>query len=112
MNPDTVSGFKSRHDVLARLLPYHIFAEPEPPQAAVEKGLCTTPLCVVVMVFVLLCVCVCAYMWTGINDMYYTDYARGDNMCCYAVYLPKTTDLIIATDFFVSDMIFTRNAKC
>lgn len=38
MNPDTLSGFKSHHDVLARLLPYHIYAEPEPPAAAVEKG--------------------------------------------------------------------------
>lgn len=38
LNPDTVASFKSHHDILARLLPYHIYAEPEPPEAAVEKG--------------------------------------------------------------------------
>ena len=38
LTPDTVSSFKSYHDILARLLPYHIYAEPEPPAAAVEQG--------------------------------------------------------------------------
>lgn len=38
LSPDTVSPFRSQHDVLARLLPYHVYAEPEPPAAAVEKG--------------------------------------------------------------------------
>ena len=38
LSPDTVTPFRSHHDILARLLPYHVFAEPEPPPAAVEKG--------------------------------------------------------------------------
>ena len=37
-NPDTLNAFRSQNDVLARLLPYHVYAEPEPPPAAVEKG--------------------------------------------------------------------------
>ena len=42
LNPDTVTPFRSHHDILARLLPYHVYAEPEPPPAAVEKGMCTS----------------------------------------------------------------------
>ena len=38
LNPDTVTPFRNHHDILARLLPYHVYAEPEPPPAAVEKG--------------------------------------------------------------------------
>ena len=38
LKPDTSSSFKSQQDILARLLPYHIYAEPEAPPAAVEKG--------------------------------------------------------------------------
>lgn len=38
LNPDTITPFRSHHDILARLLPYHVYAEPEPPPAAVEKG--------------------------------------------------------------------------
>lgn len=39
LQPDTVTPFRSQHDILARLLPYHVYAEPEPPPAAVEKGI-------------------------------------------------------------------------
>ena len=42
LGPDTVTPFRSQHDILARLLPYHVYAEPEPPAAAVEKGEPTT----------------------------------------------------------------------
>ena len=38
LTPDTVTPFNSKQDVLARLLPYHVYAESEPPPAAVEKG--------------------------------------------------------------------------
>ena len=38
LHPDTVTPFRSHQEVLARLLPYHIWAEPEPPPAAIEKG--------------------------------------------------------------------------
>lgn len=38
LQPDVVTPFRSQQDVLARLLPYHIWAEPEPPPAAIEKG--------------------------------------------------------------------------
>ena len=38
INPDTINAFRSHNDILARLLPYHLYAEPEPPPAAVEKG--------------------------------------------------------------------------
>ena len=42
LNPDTINSFRSQHDILARLLPYHLYSEPEPPPAAVEKGLYST----------------------------------------------------------------------
>ena len=70
LSPDTLTPFRSHHDVLARLLPYHIYAEPEPPPAAVEKGLES---CAFVYVLVqlwfevcrdafILCVCVCVQL--------------------------------------------------
>jgi len=37
-SPDVLTPFRSHGDMLARLLPYHLYAEPEPPPAAVEKG--------------------------------------------------------------------------
>lgn len=36
--PDCLSAFGSRQDTLARLLPYHLCAEPEPPPTAIEKA--------------------------------------------------------------------------
>ena len=40
LTPDSATPFNSKQDVLARLLPYHVYAESEPPPAAVEKGVC------------------------------------------------------------------------
>lgn len=39
MAPDNHTPFKSLHDVIARLLPYHMWSEAEPPPGAIEKGL-------------------------------------------------------------------------
>lgn len=36
--PDTTTSFANKQDVLSRLLPYHVYAQCEPPVAAVEKG--------------------------------------------------------------------------
>lgn len=38
LRPDTHTPFKSLHDVIARLLPYHMWSEAEPPPGALEKG--------------------------------------------------------------------------
>lgn len=38
MAPDCHTPFKSLHDVIARLLPYHMWSEAEPPPGAIEKG--------------------------------------------------------------------------
>ncbi len=38
MTPDISTPFTGKQDVLARLLPYHVYAQCEPPSAAVEKG--------------------------------------------------------------------------
>ena len=38
MAPDSHTPFKSLHDVIARLLPYHMWSEAEPPPGAIEKG--------------------------------------------------------------------------
>ncbi len=42
LTPDTTTPFANKQDVLARLLPYHVYAQCEPPAAAVEKGECTS----------------------------------------------------------------------
>ncbi len=42
LTPDTTTPFTGKQDVLARLLPYHVYAQCEPPPAAVEKGESTT----------------------------------------------------------------------
>jgi hypothetical protein len=39
MAPDHHTPFKSLHDVIARLLPYHMWSEAEPPPGAIDKGL-------------------------------------------------------------------------
>ncbi|XP_064404063.1 mucin-5AC-like isoform X2 [Halichondria panicea] len=36
--PDTTTSFANKQDVLSRLLPYHVYAQCEPPVAAVEKA--------------------------------------------------------------------------
>ena len=36
--PDAHRGFSSNQDVVLRLVPYHVWAEPELPPGAVEKG--------------------------------------------------------------------------
>jgi hypothetical protein len=38
MAPDSHTPFKSLHDVIARLLPYHMWSEAEPPPGAIEKA--------------------------------------------------------------------------
>ncbi|CAI7995462.1 BRD4-interacting chromatin-remodeling complex-associated protein [Geodia barretti] len=38
MAPDSHTPFKSLHDVIARLLPYHMWSEAEPPPGAIDKA--------------------------------------------------------------------------
>lgn len=38
-SPDTHRAFSSYQDVVLRLVPYHVWAEPELPAGAVEKGI-------------------------------------------------------------------------
>ena len=38
LQPDTLTPFRSQHDILARLLPYHVWAEPDPPPEGTQKG--------------------------------------------------------------------------
>lgn len=38
LQPDTLTPFRSQHDILARLLPYHVWAEPDPPPEGTQKA--------------------------------------------------------------------------